>query len=225
MDAFVSILLRTVIHVVRVINLFLPALFSTGLVCSISHAQNVYPSAGYVGIGTKSPLDQLYVSGSEGILNFGANGWMDPGVTGGSIITDNNLYKALMIVGSDVSGNSGKGREVKVWDYLNVQGALNTTGNATINGNLEVFGSPGGLQVTGSPGISLVPIGNGLPTLSTLSIQTNSAASTTREYLATLGFNVSTGLQGGGAGPGDKAGLYVGVVSQPGNGNIWAKIH
>ena len=93
-----------------------------------------------VGIGTNTPSNQLYINGSEGILNLGATGWIDPGATGASIIADNNGYKALMIVGNNVTGNSGLGREVKVWDYLNVQGALNATGAATFGGNVQANG-------------------------------------------------------------------------------------
>jgi len=93
-----------------------------------------------VGIGTNTPSNQLYINGSGGILNLGATGWIDPGATGASIVTDNNGYKALMIVGNNVVGNSGMGREVKVWDYLNVQGALNTTGAATFGGNVQANG-------------------------------------------------------------------------------------
>jgi hypothetical protein len=110
-------------------------------------------SEGSLGIGTTSPGNQLWVSGSQGQLNLGATGWNSAGNTAGSIVTDNTIYRALMIVGNNVSGNSGKGREVKVWDYLNVQGPINSTGAGTFAGLLTASGGAqvsGSLSVTGS---------------------------------------------------------------------------
>lgn len=107
---------------------------------------------GYVGINTASPSNQLYISGSQGILNMGAGGWIDPGATGASIITDNSTYKALMIVGNNISGNSGKGREVKVWDYLNVQGPVHSASGGFIfpDGTTQTTAASGSSPVPGS---------------------------------------------------------------------------
>ncbi len=61
------------------------------------------------------------------------NNWTDPGATGAGVAVDNNTYKSLMIVGNNVSGNKGQGREVQMWDYLKVNGYLTvgTQANAT----------------------------------------------------------------------------------------------
>lgn len=100
---------------------------------------------GNVGIGTTATSQKLTVNngnidviGSAGGLRLGASNWSDGGTTYGHIISDNGSYKALMIVGNDISGNSGKGREVKVWDYLNVQGGLNVTGQFYSVGNTSI---------------------------------------------------------------------------------------
>ncbi len=80
----------------------------------------------------------LDMTGNAGGLRLGANNWSDGGTSYGHIVSDNGSYKALMIVGNNISGNSGRGREVKVWDYLNVQGALNVTGQFVSVGNTSV---------------------------------------------------------------------------------------
>ncbi|MDD3288533.1 MAG: hypothetical protein PHX43_05965 [Alphaproteobacteria bacterium] len=79
------------------------------------------------------------ITGAGGILYLGSANWDagSSGSTAGHIITDNGSYKALMIVGNSVSGNSGMGREIKVWDYLNVQGNFNATGGGTFSGNVS----------------------------------------------------------------------------------------
>ncbi|MDD3288778.1 MAG: hypothetical protein PHX43_07245 [Alphaproteobacteria bacterium] len=79
------------------------------------------------------------ITGAGGGLYLGSANWDagSSGSTAGHIITDNGSYKALMIVGNSVSGNSGMGREIKVWDYLNVQGSFNATGGGTFSGNVS----------------------------------------------------------------------------------------
>jgi len=58
-------------------------------------------------------------------LLLGANNWIyNPGDTGASIIVDDNNIKALMLVGNNVTGNAGFGRQVDVYDYLNVHGPV-----------------------------------------------------------------------------------------------------
>jgi len=105
----------------------------------------IFDNGTNVGIGTTSPGQKLTVNdgnidviGSAGGLRLGASNWSDGGTTYGHIISDNGSYKALMIVGNDISGNSGRGREVKIWDYLNVQGGLNITGQFYSVGNTNV---------------------------------------------------------------------------------------
>jgi len=98
-----------------------------------------YPNLGTGNIQIKDGGAYLYgtfngvnrtmdMSGNAGGLRFSANNWTDGGATYGHVISDNGTYKALMIVGNNITGNSGRGREVKVWDYLNVQGGFNVTG-------------------------------------------------------------------------------------------------
>jgi hypothetical protein len=80
-------------------------------------------------------------------MNLGGNGWTDPGTTGASILVDNSSYKALMIVGNNISGNSNKGREIKVWDYLNVQGPINS-----VSGGITASNTGGHGIVSNGPG-------------------------------------------------------------------------
>ncbi|MBI2059787.1 MAG: hypothetical protein HYT87_08460 [Nitrospirae bacterium] len=75
--------------------------------------------------------DTTDITGGAGGLRLGAANWDDGGTTYGHIVADNSGYKALMIVGNNITGNSGWGREVKVWDYLNVQGSVNITSYLT----------------------------------------------------------------------------------------------
>jgi hypothetical protein len=72
------------------------------------------------------------VTGTQGLVRISANGWSDPGATGSTIATDNTTYKAMMLVGNNVAGNSGRGREVKVWDFLNVQGPVQSASGGFI---------------------------------------------------------------------------------------------
>lgn len=103
--------------------------YATGIT---NQAMTIDPT-GNVGIGTATtPSNHLQIGGTSGILHMGAKNWIDLGATSAGIVVDNNAYKALMIIGNNVAGNSGLGREVKIWDFLNVQG------NARVNGTLWV---------------------------------------------------------------------------------------
>jgi len=105
-----------------------------------------YPTSGAGNIQIKDGGAYLYgtftgsnrtldMSGNAGGLRISANNWSDGGATYGHIISDNGSYKALMIVGNNIAGNSGRGREIKVWDYLNLQGGFNVTGQFYSVGN------------------------------------------------------------------------------------------
>ena len=55
----------------------------------------------------------------------------------GYIVSDNNVFKKLMIVGN----NTGGVRSVGIWDELNVNGNMVVTSNLQINGNVTVKGT------------------------------------------------------------------------------------
>lgn len=89
------------------------------------------------GNSTKVSIDSggnIDTFGAGGALRLGADNWADGGATYGHVISDDTTYKALMIVGNNIGGNSGLGREVKVWDYLNVQGRIGSLNNIINNG-------------------------------------------------------------------------------------------
>ena len=73
-----------------------------------------------------------------GVLNAGdinvTKNWRNTAnTTGAEISNDTKDYKTLMLVGN----SSGGTRSVSVWDTLNVNGTLNTTGNTKIGGGLS----------------------------------------------------------------------------------------
>ncbi len=107
-------------------------------------------------VGTTGPANTFAVSGSAGTVNIGAKGWIDPGTSGGSIVADNGTYKALMIVGNNISGNSGNGREVGVWDFLNIHG------RAAIGYGNQTAAPSNGLAVSGNVGIGTTAPGTNL---------------------------------------------------------------
>lgn len=116
-----------------------------------NQGNNIY-FGGNLGIGAASAPNQIYMTGSQGLLSLGAKGWTDPGSTGAAIITDNSSYKALMIVGNNVAGNSGYGREVKVWDFLNVQGWIKSASGGYIfpDGTTQTTAASGSSPVPGT---------------------------------------------------------------------------
>jgi hypothetical protein len=81
----------------------------------------------------------------------------------------------------------------------------------------QAFGS---LLVNGTQALSVLPTGNELPTLSSLSVQGNAISNTTREYLVNLG--MTTGVASGGLPNGGDVTLYAGMVVQAGATAGWA---
>lgn len=97
---------------------------SAGLVTGGTYnGQTISSAANFT--GTVTTAGDININAAGGGLKLGANNWTDGGATYGHIISDNNVYKALMIVGNNIAGNDGLAREVKVWDFLNVQGTMN----------------------------------------------------------------------------------------------------
>jgi hypothetical protein len=92
---------------------------------------------GNVGIGTANPQDKLDIAGGLRILT-GSNpirftpawsGFPDAATNQAEISNDIGTYKTLMIVGNK---SAGLGRRVSVWDRLEINGTLVTTGNVGI---------------------------------------------------------------------------------------------
>ncbi len=81
----------------------------------------------------------LQMTGVQGKLWLETNGWTDPGTTGAGISVDNNNYKQLMIIGNNISGNDGQGRQVGIWDYLKVNGKMRVTGNLYLNDGSNIL--------------------------------------------------------------------------------------
>jgi hypothetical protein len=103
----------------------------------------------------------------------------------------------------------------------------------TVVGDVAAWGNTGGTLIgegpplrlnipTGAQTLSFLPTGNPLTSLGSLNIHANSVSGSTREYLTNIGFDVATGVGAGSSGSGDKVGMYIGVVSASGNGNLWA---
>lgn len=71
--------------------------------------------------------------------------------------------------------------------------------------------------------LTIVPTGNALTTLSSLSAQGKTISSLAREYLVAFGLTSDKGAPFIGANNnGDKVALYVGAVGEAGTGNLWA---
>jgi endosialidase-like protein len=105
---------------------------------------------GNLGVGRQAAADKLEVAGAVRIctdvnpIRFTSawSGFPDPITNGAEIANDTGTYKALMILGNR---SAGLGRRVAVWDRLEVNGALQVTGNvgvgtATPAAKLQVVG-------------------------------------------------------------------------------------
>jgi len=108
--------------------------------------QNNLTVTGNVGIGTNQPQGKLDVQGdiragnSDIYLTKTDHDYTGIGNTAGFAAIENAVnYDALMILGR---AGTSKGRSVKLWDYLQVNGDLEVTGNITV-GNGIVTGNVG----------------------------------------------------------------------------------
>lgn len=109
--------------------------------------------AGNVGIGTATPAGKLDVSGDiragNSDLYFTKIDHKHTGIgntAGFAAIENASNYDALMILGR---AGTPKGRNVRLWDYLQVNGGMDVTGNVGIGtadpiGKLHVSGKPVG---------------------------------------------------------------------------------
>lgn len=80
-------------------------------------------TGGNVGIGTTGPNHKLHVNGetiTSGITLSAGGRWWHRMSGDAAIVSDNGIYKALMIVGADYG--QGRGRWVRLWDTLSVHG-------------------------------------------------------------------------------------------------------
>jgi hypothetical protein len=120
--------------------------------------QNNLTVTGNVGIGTNEPQGKLDVRGdiragnSDIYLTKTDHNYTGIGNTAGFAAIENAVnYDALMILGR---AGTSKGRSVKLWDYLQVNGDLEVTGNVGIGTNspdrkLVVRGGETSLQQEG----------------------------------------------------------------------------
>jgi hypothetical protein len=106
--------------------------------------QNNLTVTGNVGIGTNQPQGKLDVQGdiragnSDIYLTKTDHNYTGIGNTAGLAAIENAVnYDALMILGR---AGTSKGRSVKLWDYLQVNGDLEVTGNITVTKGLKING-------------------------------------------------------------------------------------
>jgi hypothetical protein len=101
-------------------------------------------ASGNVGIGTNNPQAKLEVNGAiragNSDIYFTKTDHNSTGIgnTAGFAAIENAAnYDALMILGR---AGTSKGRSVKLWDYLQVNGNLEVTGNITVGSGLNING-------------------------------------------------------------------------------------
>jgi hypothetical protein len=106
--------------------------------------QNNLTVTGNVGIGTNQPQGKLDVQGDiragNSDIYFTKTDHNHTGIgdTAGFAAIENAVnYDALMILGR---AGTSKGRSVKLWDYLQVNGDLEVTGNITVGNGLKING-------------------------------------------------------------------------------------
>jgi hypothetical protein len=105
-------------------------------------------ASGNVGIGTNNPQAKLEVNGAiragNSDLYFTKTDHNHTGIgnTAGFAAIENAVnYDALMILGR---AGTAKGRSVKLWDYLQVNGDLEVTSSVKINGDFQLPNTGGG---------------------------------------------------------------------------------
>jgi hypothetical protein len=102
---------------------------------------------GDFGAGT-SHLGQTYLGGSDVYFTDTAHSHSGIGNTAGYAAIENaSNYNTLMILGR--SGGIGGVRSVSVWDRLDVNGALYTTGDTSVSGNSYLTGASSRLELQG----------------------------------------------------------------------------
>jgi len=106
--------------------------------------QNNLTVTGNVGIGTNQPQGKLDVRGdiragnSDIYFTKTDHNYTGIGNAPGFAAIENGVnYDALMILGR---AGTSKGRSVKLWDYLQVNGDLEVTGNITVTKGLKING-------------------------------------------------------------------------------------
>jgi hypothetical protein len=99
---------------------------------SASFTETLSVKGSKVGIKSTAPGYALDIGGGTGHLYLGADQWPGLGDANGHIIVDTGDYDCLMIVGTNASGNSSHGREVRLWDYLKVENMLEVVNVATL---------------------------------------------------------------------------------------------
>jgi hypothetical protein len=95
------------------------------------------------------------------------------------------------------------------------------SGNLTTSTAAPPVLPTGSIALTGTQDISMLPTGNPVTTLSSLTVTGTTASSTTREFLASFGLTSNRGSAV--ASPDrDKVTLYAGMVALEGTGDVWA---